>query len=213
MKQINEAISVLRVKPKGIKASKKDLKPYYDFLKNLAPPENLTPKMLELLFVKAVRGKRFLNQPEEEIKLFQAKEIIREEVLRAQEKENERKAFQERVSQTIMSRVRRRAYYQLLSKEDQEIVDLQEQIKKIQVGEFFLRTLDKLYLLVKRATYIKRKPHVPVKVTQKGKKPYRRFILLTASIMVAILGGKYVWNQGLRAYQLRRSSKYPLVRT
>ena len=195
MKRINEAASVLRTQPSSQKVISSDVKPYLMLLQRRAPI-GTTPEQLDGIYANIVKQKRFAKDENTEKLLSEAYNVLRNNYTSME-------SVLARGRVTVMKAMRRRARY--YSAPPEEKIQIIMEQRKLQEDRDKLANLwlNRLNQLVTRSRYKKGKPHVPIVVRPRQGRPYVKIILLSAAIIIAILGGKYVWNLALKAYQAR----------
>jgi curved DNA-binding protein CbpA len=190
MALINTAVAVLLEKKQILKV-KKNIKPYLDELKRKVPPGSMVSQ-LDDVFAVMVKQERFRKDISAEEALGDARKIY-EKQLKAEG------ALLARGRNAVRKRILRRARFLSLS-DDEKIAELL-QIKRREKAEFeaMNRILARLNSVINGAFKISKKPFVYIVVKYKNNR-FLRATALTASMMVAILGGKYIYDRRLRAF-------------
>lgn len=179
-----------------------DWKKYYPMLKKVINKDTPADKIPQI-YARELQNPKFRNNPIEEQKLAASFNRLSNQI-------NAYKEFEDFSARKTGSILRSRARMAGLDDFSREAIALQERARSM----ILLNSIDKLLMglpqLLSRSKYIKNKPSIPIIVKEKGKRPYVKFILLTASLIVAVLGGKYAYDKALNAYY--RKNRVIMVR-
>jgi len=205
MKNINEAIAIIKKGPVKIEQLNANVRPYYILLKKMIPP-NIEPEVIDDIFGEIIMQDKYRNDPGAEESMAMAKDrLVKDYEGRRYLAERARNAMRKRYANRVQ-------FYAAATNEERKMILIDQLMKEENQRMFLFMILNNFDSLVKRMVTVKKKSYVPIKVEVKRGKSHTRLILVTISLIIAILGGKYVWDKAYRAYQMKKSSRFPLVR-
>jgi hypothetical protein len=195
IKEVNERMAALTnakatiEKAKGVMPesySKKDLQPYISRI-NKRLKTRLPQEILDITTKIISKGK----MSDEDIKKYQAASVLitkQEEVL-----ESIKGRQQDRVKKAIRRTFR---------SDEERMADYQRQkVDELLLSKSISMVKTRFLHIVKNIKFFKGKAHVKIGVVKTRKrKPYLKYILLTTSLIVAIIGGKYFYDALRKAY-------------
>lgn len=168
---------------------------YLKRLQNMIPIQYDAEKMSKIIAEEARRVSR-MNKPDEDQKFQDAIKAFN--VIRDRQKEWQY-IWKSRNWNIFRTAARRSA----LSWEERELDMLQQKALDQAIKNVIDSWLNRLSSVLKKVVFIKNKPKVPINF-QYRKKRVTKYVLLTTSMLVAILGGKYVWDKSRQAFIRKR---------
>ena len=141
---------------------------------------------------------------DEEVKKYQAasEAIIHQEELVDSLRQRQYNAIQHRIRGTLRS------------PEERERDLAREQIDQAILNKSIEMTKSRFNHIVHNIKFFNGKPHVKIGVVKtKKRKPYLKYILLTTSLIIGILGGKYLFDAIRKAYIKKPVLFLPKVKT
>lgn len=189
--RINKAQMILRLGPELDKKKLDYKKEYSELIKEMGhtPTDKKLSDAYDKLVDQAIILADDLTKAEklEKIKLAYEKadrEMAKAEYLRDQQKRA--------ITKMILEQ----------NRSDEELLTLMKEKMELEEGKKQLKSnLHKLHQqIIKKVRIIRKKAHIPTIKSEKGKK-ILRYTLLTASLVSAIIAGRYYYNKRTRAYE------------
>lgn len=194
MRDVLEAQATLLQKEKERPTIKKfrEVRQEYRALKQQLGREP-TDHEAETIYARTLHKKHFRENPEASEKLATAYQYLQQQMHQAEQFEARRELAQKR-------NVRKYIMRQALPPEQRAMITIQEEKQAAAAKKSIDQMLIRLRTLLRVAVRKKGKPHVPIHVKPRTGHPYRKLILITVSLLVAILGGKYLFSKIRGAY-------------
>lgn len=189
-KQIGQAIKTIKEKKEPTKYANKELGPYYQMIMQQLPREP-TLNDIDKAYAKLIRIPKFRQSITESEKLRLAKELVDQIA-------EDRQWFANKQRARVKSAIRRT----LLLPEEREFIEMQKKIRLSMLKYTTQRLISRLRKMIKRSKLIKGRFKIPILI--KGKKPYIKWITITTSLIIAIMGGKYLYDKIRKAYVPRK---------